>query len=105
MDTLPDIFSFRRRLDELNAQMAEPSFYANARKATEVSREQQGLRQMVEDHELYERAGLEMAEHEALIKDPGADLELKALAQAELPELEAKRDLLKEKVLRAMIPP
>jgi peptide chain release factor 1 len=46
-----------------------------------------------------------MAEHSALIKDPGADPELKALAQAELPELQAKRDLLREKVLRAMIPP
>ena len=105
MDILPDIFSFQRRLDELNAQMAEPSFYANARKATEVSREQQGLRQMVEDYQLYDRTGLEIDEHTALIKDLGADVELKSLAQAELPELDARRELLKEKILRAMIPP
>ena len=105
MDTLPDIFSFQRRLDELSAQMAEPSFYANARKATEISREQQGLRQMVEDYQAYERIGLEITEHAALIKDPAADAELKSLAQAELPDLQAKRELLKEKVLRAMIPP
>jgi len=104
MDTLPDITPFQRRLDELAAQMAEPSFYANARKATEVSREQQGLRQMVEDHHAYERAGLELAEHGALIKDPAADAELRALAQAELPELQKTRDALKQKVLGAMIP-
>lgn len=105
MDTLPDIFSFQLRLDELSAQMAEPSFYANARKATEISREQQGLRQMVDDYHSYEKTGMEMAEHAALIKDPSADAELKTLAQAELPELQARRDLLKEKILRAMIPP
>lgn len=105
MDTLPDIFLFQLRLDELSAQMAEPSFYANARKAREVSREQQGLRQMVEDHRSYEKAGMEMAEHAALIKDPAADPELKALAQAELPELQATRDRLKGTVLQAMIPP
>jgi len=105
MENLPDIFSFQRRLDELNAQMAEPSFYANARKATEVSREQQALRQMVDDHEAYETIGRELAEHAALIKDPAADDELKALAQAELPELQGRRESLKEKILRAMIPP
>jgi peptide chain release factor 1 len=105
MDTLPDIFSFQLRLDELSAQMAEPSFYANARKATEISREQQGLRQMVDDYRSYEKTGMEMAEHAVLIKDPSADAELKTLAQAELPELQARRDLLKEKILRAMIPP
>ena len=43
MDSLPEILPFQRRLDELDAQMAEPSFYANARKAAEVSREQQKL--------------------------------------------------------------
>ena len=41
MDKLPDIFPFQRRLDELDAQMADPSFYNNPRKAAEVSREQQ----------------------------------------------------------------
>ena len=105
MDTLPDIFSFQRRLDKLTSQMAEPSFYANARKATEISREQQALRQMVEDYQEYERTGMELTEHASLLKDQAADAELKLLAQEELPELQRRRELLKEKVLRAMIPP
>lgn len=85
--------------------MADPSFYANARKATDVSREQLGLREMVENYQAYERAGSEMIEHAALIKDASADDELKSLAQAELPELQKRREVLKEKILRAMIPP
>ena len=63
MDLLPDITLFQRRLDELDAQMAAPSFYANPRKATEVSREQQSLRRLVETHTDYERVGRELAEH------------------------------------------
>jgi peptide chain release factor 1 len=104
MDLLPDIATFQRRLDELDAQSAEPSFYANPRKATEVSREQQGLRQMIEDHQAYERAGREVAEHLALVKDAAADADLRSLAQHELPELQHKCELLRQKVLLAMIP-
>src|SRR5882762_8664824 len=99
MESLPDITSFQRRLDELAAQMAEPSFYANSRKATEVSREQQGLRELVENYEAYERLGRELAEHAALTKDASADAELRTLAQQELPELQAKREALRQAVL------
>jgi len=105
MDTLPDITPFQRRLDELDAQMAEPSFYTNARKATEISREQQGLRRMLEDYQAYARLSRELAEHAALLKDPSADVELRALAQQELPELQARRVTLQQAVLLAMIPP
>jgi peptide chain release factor 1 len=105
MDHLPDIAPFQRRLDELDAQAAEPAFYANPRKATEVSREQQGLRQMIEDYQAYARAGREVSEHSALVKDPAADAELRSLAQLELPELLQRRDALRQKVLFAMIPP
>src|SRR3954463_86846 len=105
MDLLPDIALFQRRLDELDAQMAAPSFYANPRKATEVSREQQSLRRLVETHADYERVGREIAEHAALLKDPSADAELRALAQQELPELQARQETLKQAVLLAMIPP
>ena len=104
MDQLPDIFLFQRRLDELDAQMAAPSFYANPRKATEVSREQQSLRKLVETHAAYERVGRELAEHAALVADQAADPELRELARQELPELQANHGLLKQAVLRAMIP-
>jgi len=105
MDTLPDISPFQRRLDELDAQMAEPAFYTNSRKATEISREQQGLRRLIEDYAAYERLGRELDEHAALLKDPAADAELRALAQLELPEMQSRREALKQAVLLSMIPP
>lgn len=105
MDILPDIIPFQHRLDELDAQMAAPSFYSNPRRATEVSREQQSLRKLIETHATYERTGQELAEYAALLKDQAADTELRALAQQELPELQARHAALKQAVLLAMIPP
>ncbi|MFT3782488.1 MAG: peptide chain release factor 1 [Nibricoccus sp.] len=105
MDKLPDITPFQRRLDELDAQMADPSFYSNPRKAAEVSREQQKMLQLVTDYKTYEKTTREIAEAVALTKDPNGDPDLKELAAAELPELQAKQKELFEKVLQAMIPP
>ncbi|MET0262008.1 MAG: PCRF domain-containing protein, partial [Rariglobus sp.] len=105
MDSLPEILPFQRRLDELDAQMAEPTFYSNARKATEISREQQKLAQMIADHKAYEKAGVELLEAQALLKDPAGDPELKELAAMELPDLQAARTRLHDAVLAAMIPP
>ena len=105
MDNLPDIAPFLRRLDELDAQMAEPSFYTNSRKAADVTREQQWLRRLVEDFAAHGRLERELAEHAALLKDPSAEAELRALAQQELPELSTRLAALRSAVLLAMIPP
>lgn len=105
MDNLPDISLFKHRLDELAAQMADPAFFQNPRKAAEVSREQQKLEQLVADHRAHEKAGRDIAEAQALVKDASADADLRELAQAELPDLEQRREALRASVLRGMIPP
>ncbi|MBL9187115.1 MAG: peptide chain release factor 1 [Opitutaceae bacterium] len=105
MDELPEIAPFQRRLDELAAQMAEPSFYANARRAAEVTREHQKITQLVADHEAHSRIEREIVEAHALAKGAGADADLRELAVAELPDLEKRRADLRERVLLAMIPP
>jgi len=105
MDELPDLLPFQRRLDELGAQMAEPSFYANPRRAAEVTREHQKLAQLAADHREYTRLEREWLEANDLAKDPAADAAMRELAAAELPELERRRAELKRAVLLAMIPP
>jgi peptide chain release factor 1 len=105
MEQLPDISLFQRRLDELDAQMAEPSFYGNARKAADISREQQGLRQMVDNYQLHSRLSRDLEENARLIKDAKADPDLKGLAQLEQPELVQKLADLRREILLAMIPP
>jgi len=105
MDELPDLAPFQRRLDELGAQMAEPSFYANQRRAADVTREHQKLTQLVADHQAHARLEREIAEALAFGKDAGTDADLRELAAAELPDLECRRAALRETVLLAMIPP
>jgi len=105
MDLVPDIAPFQRRLDECNAQMAEPSFYASPRRAAEVTREQQKLAQLVADHRALTKLERELAEARALARDPAGDAALKELAAQELPVLEVRRAALQQAVLLAMIPP
>ena len=102
---LPDLTPFSRRRDELAAQMAEPSFYANPRRAADVTREHQKLSQLVADHEEHARLERELIDAAALAKDPSADAAMRELAAAELPELERRRADLRRAVLLAMIPP
>ena len=82
MDQLPDIATFRHRLDELDAQMADPSFYTNPRKAADISREQQGLRQLTDNYQVYERMGRDLEEHTKLVKDLRAARHRRARAAA-----------------------
>ena len=105
MDLVPDIAPFQRRLDECNAQMAEPSFYANPRRAAEVTREQQKLARLVADHAALAKLDRELAEAQALARDPAGDAALKELAAQELPVLAQRAAALREAVLLAMIPP
>jgi peptide chain release factor 1 len=105
MEELPDIAPFSRRLDELGAQMSDPSFYANPRRAAEVTREHQKLQTLVGEHRAHARLEREQAEAAAMARDPAADPALRELAAAELPELERRRDALRQSVLLAMIPP
>src|SRR5450631_1846530 len=105
MDALPDISPFKRRLEELDAHMAEPSFYANPRRAAEVTREQQKLRKLVEDHRAHAQVERELREASALAREPSGEAEMRDLAAAEVPALEKRATALREAVLLAMIPP
>jgi len=105
MDELPSIAPFQRRLDELAAQMAEPAFYGNPRRAADVTREHQKLSQLIGDHDAHQRVEREVAEAVEFGRDPSTDVEMRELAAAELPELERRRVELRRAVLLAMIPP
>jgi peptide chain release factor 1 len=105
MDALPDISPFQRRLEELDAQMAEPSFYANQRRAAEVTREQQQLRKLVDDHRAFTQVERELVEANLLAQEGSGPADMRKLAAEEIPELERRAGQLRETILLAMIPP
>ena len=77
--------------------MAEPAFYANPRRAAEVTREHQKLSQLIADHEAHQRLEREIAEARAFGRDANADPDLRELAARasipaeDQPEPEAER--------------
>src|SRR5208283_1498877 len=105
MDALPDISPFQRRLEELDAQMAEPSFYANTRRAAEVTREQQKLRRLVDDHRAHAQVERELGDANLLAREASGGADLRELATAEIAALERRAAELRDAVLLAMMPP
>ncbi len=105
MDELPEITPFRRRLEELDARISEPSFYGNQRAAAEVVREHQKLQRLVADHEAHERVALEIRQAAAMARDAAGDPAMREMAEAELGDLERREAALRQSVLLCMIPP
>jgi peptide chain release factor 1 len=105
MEKLPDIVPFRRRLEELAAQMASPSFYSNPRRAADVTREHQKLLKLTEDYDRCVKLEAEERDARDLAGDAAADPGMRELAQAELPELARRLDALRQAALLAMMPP
>jgi len=105
MPALPDIAPFLRRKEELDAQMADPGFYSNLRRAADVTREQQRLGALLEKFAEWDRLNRDLADNSALAKDPAADADLRELAAGELPQLAARREAIEREVMHAMIPP
>jgi peptide chain release factor 1 len=105
MHKIPDIAPFREKLNELDAQMAEPNFYSDQRRAAEVSREQQRLSSLVEKFEAHHLAEQQIKENETMAADPTVEEELREMATEEIESLTAERERLVQSVLRAMIPP
>lgn len=101
---LPGIEPFRKRLGELDASMAQPDFFQDQRRAASIGREHQKLQALVEQYDLLKRNLEDAQEHAVLIADPGADEDLKFLAQEELDRLKESIPTIKEAILQKMLP-
>ena len=105
MHKIPDIAPFEDKLAELDAQMAEPNFYSDQRKAADVSREHQRLSSLVDKFEAYHWTVSQIEENKLIAEDDSVEEELREMAAEELGDLEEQRDTLSMDVLCAMIPP
>jgi hypothetical protein len=84
MDTLPELARSSAASTSSSAQMAEPSFYANQRRAAEVTREQQKLRTMVDDHQVL-RPGRRASSDDAMALAAEASGGIRASASSRAP--------------------
>ncbi|MBV9492443.1 MAG: peptide chain release factor 1 [Verrucomicrobia bacterium] len=103
MDFAPLIAQKKRRFQELEAQIASGSLFANPKLATEVMREHARLKGLLESWEGLERSQKQLADNRAIALS--GDPELAELAEAEIPELQRRVEGLSKAVQVALLPP
>ncbi len=103
MDYSSIIDKKKARLAELEGLMGQPDFYDDNRKAGELLREHRGLETLIKSWSDYRHTQQQIADNQDLIKS--GDAELAALAEEELPSLQARLTGLEADVQRFILPP
>lgn len=83
------------RADDLAAQMAQPDVASNGALVTRLAREHGELEKLARPYREYRQVSAQLDESEHILAD-GSDEELRALAEMELPALQARRNKLLE---------
>jgi peptide chain release factor 1 len=102
-DWLERIREVEARALALEERLADPATAQRPGELAKVGKQLSELRPVVEAGAEYRKTLKAIADNQEMVRD-GADPELSALAQAELPELEAKRDQLVQEIRRLLIP-
>ncbi|MBX3395984.1 MAG: peptide chain release factor 1 [Phycisphaerae bacterium] len=79
-----------KRFDAISDEMSLPETAANPARLVKLSREHAGLRRMVEPYRSFRKIVDQLNDAEALRDDDSNDPEIRQMAEAEIPELNAK---------------
>ncbi len=104
MDLRPYVEKLRRRLAEVERELAEPATFQQPQRAQELGREYARLKEGVAHGAAYARALTELEANRALLSGE-SDPELQALAREEIARLEAALPALDRQVREALLPP
>jgi peptide chain release factor 1 len=99
MDIQAAITDTRTQIDALNQQLSDPEVFKSGRAAS-LSAQLSDLQPKLELFESYQTTQQQLAEAKQLLDDT----EMRELAQAEIPELEAKLAGYEEAIRRALVP-
>ena len=104
MDLRPHIDRFSRRYAEVEAALSDPKAFENKQRAQDLSREYARLKELISQGQAYLKVLNEIQENRALLNSSGTDPDLAALAQEEVPRLEAEEKRLATEVQRGILP-
>jgi peptide chain release factor 1 len=93
------------KIQSVEHDISNPQLAGNPRKYRDVVREHTRLRRIFEQAESLERIERELAESRQLVLAEGLDPEMRALAKAEILELEAQLPVVEHDLHLAMVPP
>jgi peptide chain release factor 1 len=91
-----------QRYEELERLVVDPAVIANRREFANLSRERSQLEEIVACYRERQAVEQDLAEHKGLLDDP--DRDMRELARAELPALEARLAALDAKLKQLLIP-
>jgi peptide chain release factor 1 len=97
------ITSKRSRFQLLEDLMGQPGFFDEPKKAAELTREHRQLDMLLKDWDAYQRQITELEESRVMLN--GDDAEFAAMAQAEIPQIEARVAELEKAVQLSILPP
>src|SRR6202047_363393 len=93
----------RNRFLELEREIADPALFENRKRASEVMREHAGLKQLLEKWGALEQARKQLDDNRELVSS--RDVEIAAMADDEIPDLEKRVASLEQEVEIALLPP
>lgn len=102
MDYSPLIEKKKARFAELEAAMASDGFFADAKRAMEMSREYNRLKALLESWQSFERTAADLRENEQLAKSDDEDLS--QMAAEEIPLLTTRLVQLQSEIQYALLP-
>jgi peptide chain release factor 1 len=103
MELIDKLKRIKDRFDQINQQLADPSFMNDRDKIVSLSRERSDLTGIINSYEEYSEVIKNIEGNKELIYS-GTDKELSSLAQSELEELEEKKDKLEENIKLLLLP-
>ena len=103
MKFLPSIEKLRSRTAQLETELANPAVYADQRRASELARELQRLKKVLGDFDRWQVVQRQITENESIAA--GNDVEMAALAKAELDALRKESDMLLRAIEIGILPP
>jgi peptide chain release factor 1 len=91
------------RFDEINEQLADPVIAASATRSIALTKELGRLRRLVTPFREFRKVRAELADARTLLGDVSQDVELRDMAEQEIPELQRKHDALLETLKAALV--
>jgi peptide chain release factor 1 len=102
MDFDPLIERKRERLAELDREVADPSLFSNRKRAGEIMREHADIKQLLEQWTDLETARKQLDDNRELVTS--RDVEIAAMADDEIPDLEKRVHDLEQEIQIALLP-
>ncbi|MFA6027280.1 MAG: PCRF domain-containing protein, partial [Ignavibacteriaceae bacterium] len=93
----------KEKYDKINEQLSDPANLSDQSKLISLSKERSGLVDIVEAFNEYDSLLNNIKGNQEII-DSGEDKELSEIAEGELNELKAKRDLMEERIKFLLVP-